>query len=221
MSHEIRTPLNAIVGYSDLLEDDLKTYNYESLPEIAQLLKEGVNRLLSLVDNIVEVSILESGSYDFDIAIYNANSIVKSVYQDQFVKAVSKGVSLEIHLDENASYLEIDEVKFRKAMGMLVDNAIKYNKPNGIVRLKTISSGTKVSILIEDTGIGIDESKLEKVLEPFSQEEDEGYKRKYEGAGLGLTIAYKLTRLLKGEFLIKSNPDEGTTITLEFPIIAS
>lgn len=221
MSHEIRTPLNAIVGYSDLLEDDLKTYNYESLPEIASLLKEGVNRLLSLVDNIVEVSIIESGSYDFDIAIFNVNSIIKSIYQDQFLKAVSKNISLEIHLDENSAYFEVDENKFRKAVGMLVDNAIKYNKPNGSVILRTINNADTVKVIIEDTGIGIDESKLEKVLEPFMQEEEDGYKRKYEGAGLGLTIAYRLTRLLKGQFNIVSRLNEGTTITLEFPVVSS
>jgi signal transduction histidine kinase len=173
------------------------------------------------VDNIVEVSILESGSNDFYIAIFNVNSVLKRVYQDQFVKAVSKGISLEIHLDENTSYIEVDDAKFRKILEMLVDNAIKYNKDKGTVFLRTISSGDRVVIEIEDTGIGIDEGKLEKVLEPFSQEEDEGYKRKYEGAGLGLTIAYRLTKLLKGEFNISSKVKEGTKISLVFPAIIS
>lgn len=221
MSHEIRTPLNAIVGYSDLLEDDLKTYNYESLPEISSLLKEGVNRLLSLVDNIVEVSILESGSYNFDMAIFNVNSIIKSIYQEYFIKALSKNISLEIDLDEKDSYFEGDENKFRKIIGMLIDNAIKYNKEKGLATIRTIYSDSHFRIEIEDTGIGIDKDKIEKVLEPFMQQEDEGYKRKYEGAGLGLTIAYRLTKLLKGEFLIESVVNKGTKVILIFPSVST
>lgn len=217
MSHEIRTPLNAIVGYSDLLEDEITERNDSDLGEIVNYLKDGVKRLLNLVDNIVEVSILESGEMTLDMIKISINSFIHNLLPDYQKRKVERGVEVLFEPDIADPLIMIDEGKLKKILDMLVDNAFKYNKDNGKIFIKINSSVDLVRILIEDTGIGINESKIENILKPFQQEEEEGHKRNYEGAGLGLTIAYRLTKLLEGRLDIRSKIDIGTTIQLTFP----
>ncbi|MBI9073200.1 MAG: PAS domain S-box protein [Melioribacteraceae bacterium] len=219
MSHEIRTPLNAIVGYSDLLEDEIEDGEKESLQELAGFLKDGVKRLLKLVDNIVEVSILESGEQTFDLEKFNINYLVHNFYEASYSIVSRNNLQYLIELEEKPSYINIDELKFRKIMDMLVDNSVKYNKSGGKVILRTETVGDFVSIEIHDTGIGIEDHKIKEILEPFAQQEEEGYRRNYEGAGLGLTIAFKLTEQLNGMLNIKSKANEWTSIYLTFPIL--
>ena len=102
-----------------------------------------------------------------------------------------------------------------KIINSLVDNAIKYTS-KGYVYLGTKHLGDKVEITISDTGVGIEQNQIERLLKPFTQEV-EGYTRPFEGAGLGMTIAYKLTKLMNGEFLITSQKNKGTKIVIYFP----
>ena len=214
MSHEIRTPLNAIVGYSELLEDDLVSGNYSSSLEMVKSLKEGVGRLLSLVDNIVEVSLLESGSEKLDLVRSNLNILIAEIYNEYKSKKKSLFVKTLLLLSSEKLIVKTDEEKFRKIIDVLLDNAIKYNEYNGKVVIKTLIKDNNAIIQIIDNGIGIAQKDLKKIMHPFAQSEEESYKRKYEGAGLGLTIAYRLTTLLGGIFNITSEPEKGTTITL-------
>ncbi len=98
----------------------------------------------------------------------------------------------------------------------VIDNAIKYNKNDGKILATTSVNEGKVNIEIIDTGIGIRQEKLDQILEPFLQDTDEGYKRRYEGAGLGLTIANKLTLILGGKLEVTSAENIGTKVTLTF-----
>jgi signal transduction histidine kinase len=218
MSHEFRTPLNAIAGYSDLLEDDIKNKEYESLSEYTAYLKEGVQRLVKLVDNILEISFLESGIDEFDKEPCNVNYVLRSIFNLYLTKIQQNNLVCELDLDNNEPYILADESKLIKILDNLVDNAIKYNSPNGKVILRSSIAEGFVIFHIIDTGIGISKSKLEKILKPFEQEEDLGHTRNYEGAGLGLTISHRLTLKLGGEFLIDSELDKGTEIKLKFPI---
>ena len=99
-----------------------------------------------------------------------------------------------------------------------MDNAIKYNKSNGSVKIKISRYKNFCTVIFNDTGIGINKEKLTSILQPFIQEEEDGYLRKYEGAGLGLTIAHKLTTLMNGTLEVESKVDEGTKVTLRFPL---
>jgi len=216
MSHEIRTPLNAIVGYSDLLEDEVNEVEDEGLKEITHYLKDGVKRLLNLVDNIVEVSILESGEADLDLVKLNINSFIQTMLPNYDRMSKSLNITVHTNFDPEQPLIELDESKMKKVLDMLIDNACKYNKRDGHVRIQTKSTHDLVRIEIEDTGIGIDENKIGQLLQPFIQEEEEGHKRNYEGAGLGLTIAYKLTQAMKGKLNIRSKLEKGTVIYLTF-----
>ncbi len=217
MSHEIRTPLNAIVGYADLLEDDIMSKDFENVPEMTSFLRDGVNRLLNLVDNILEVAKLESGENDLDIEAVNVNSIIKIYFENFAIRLDERNINVDYRLDSANPQINVDESKFRKIMIELIDNAIKYNKSNGKILISTSTNNKDVVIEIIDTGIGIRNEKLHQIIEPFLQDTDEGYKRKYEGAGLGLTIANKLTELLNGKLELTSAENIGTKVTLTFP----
>ncbi len=219
MSHEVRTPLNAIVGYSELLEDDLENNRIDSSLEMIRYMKEGVNRLLYLVDNIVEVSLLESGNQNFDLIRTDLNPLVSETYLDYQNRLDSSDIAIQSELCNERLIVKIDEEKFRKIMDVLVDNAIKYNVPDGKIFLRTKKEENYAVIIVSDTGIGIRPEDLNKIVEPFQQVEEESYRRRYEGAGLGLTIANKLTSLLNGSMEIKSKIKKGTDVILKFPLL--
>ncbi len=219
MSHEFRTPLNAIAGYSDLLEDDIKNKEYDYLSEYTTYLKEGVQRLVKLVDNILEISFLESGIDDLEKEPCSVNYLLRSIFNLHLPRIQENELVSELDLDNCEPYILSDENKIIKILDNLVDNSIKYNTKNGKVILKSSIEDETVLFHICDTGIGISASKLEKILKPFEQEDDLAHTRNYEGAGLGLTIAHRLTLKLGGEFIIKSTQDEGTNIQLRFPLL--
>jgi len=217
MSHEIRTPLNAIVGYSDLLEDDVKQMNYESSTQMTTFLKEGVNRLLKLVDNIVEVSLLESGNEDIKLETFDLNEIINSNKKLWIEQAKTKKLRMSFDLYSQSINVKVNKEKLEKAVTEIMDNAIKYNIENGSVKVSTFMESDRMSLQISDTGIGIERESLTKIFKIFSQVEETGYTRKYEGAGLGLSLAKKLISFMNGKLNILSKPNEGTVITISFP----
>ncbi|MDX1701165.1 MAG: HAMP domain-containing sensor histidine kinase, partial [Melioribacteraceae bacterium] len=217
MSHEIRTPLNAIVGYSDLLEDDVKTMNYESSSRMTAYLKEGVNRLLKLVDNIVEVSLLESGNEEFELDRINLNKFINENSSTWIDEAKLKNVRIDFNLCNSNLEIEVNEEKLERAVKELVENAIKYNKEDGSIYISTSEDEDNNILQIADTGIGIEEDSLQKIFDLFEQVEQSGYTRKYEGAGLGLSLSNKLISFMNGKMSIASQINEGTTVTIIFP----
>ena len=218
MSHEIRTPLNAIVGYADLLEDDIINKDYQNVAEMSVFLKDGVNRLLNLVENILEVAKLESGEDDLDFESVSVNSLIRTYFESQQNILEQRNIGVDFRLSTENPQIKTDESKFKKIMLELIDNSIKYNKPNGKILMSTSISEDNVILELIDTGIGIRNEKLSQILEPFLQDTDEGYRRKYEGAGLGLTIANKLTTLLGGKLELTSAENIGTKVTLTFQL---
>lgn len=214
MSHEIRTPLNAIVGYSELIEDDVRSGNNDSALELFSYLKEGYNRLVGLVDNIIEVTLIQSGEAEIDFNRTDAAEVIKNVYDKMRNFAEEKGILIYKEIIGPA-YIQADKKKLSKIISELLDNAIKYNEHGGSVWISSRLFDNQIVITIKDTGKGIKEEQLNRMFEPFTQE-DEGHKREYEGAGLGLTIAYNLTKLMNGTFEVQSSKNKGTLISLTF-----
>lgn len=217
MSHEIRTPLNAIVGYSDLLEDDVKAKNFESSSQMTGYLKEGVNRLLKLVDNIVEVSLLESGNEEIELQALEINSIVNSNSEVWIEEAAQKNLKFEFQLSSKEIIIKADEEKLNKAIKEIVDNAIKFSNDGGIIQIFTYSDNDFGYFKIVDYGIGIENNSMEKIFKLFQQVEEVGYTRKYEGAGLGLSLANRLISFMRGKLDISSKVKEGTSVIISLP----
>lgn len=220
MSHEIRTPANAIMGYSEIIEDAIKEGDFETVQEITGSLKDVLNRVLNLFNNIIEVSEIETGEIMLDKEVIDCNKILRSVHSKKIEEAKKKGLNFYLVFEKGGLSINADWVKLEKVIQSLVDNAIKYTRAGEVVLLSRII-GKKAEIVISDSGDGINKTQLKKILEPFTQEEEIGYSRNYEGAGLGLTLAYKLTKLMGGEFHIQSEKRIGTKVTITFPIVKS
>lgn len=216
MSHEIRTPFNAVVGFSEIVDESIETGDIEMLRELMDSMKEVLSRALNLFTNIVEVSLIEAGEVELDKVDLNCNQVVRNVYQQMAAEAAKKKLEFILNIAEEECLIEIDWVKLEKIIHSLVDNAIKYTT-EGYIYLGTKHLGNKIEITISDTGVGIEQAHIERLLKPFTQEV-EGYTRPFEGAGLGLTIAYRLTELMNGNFEITSQKNKGTKISLTFPL---
>lgn len=220
MSHELRTPANAMMGYTEILEDSVNTDDYESIVEISRSIKEILGKLINLFNNIVEVSGLTSGNVQVEKVKINCNQILNSVFNKKQPYASAKQLEFSLNIFKHDILIETDWKKFEKIIYELTDNAIKFTN-EGRVSIESYLNGDKTaSIKIADTGSGIEQSKITRMFEPFEQE-DEFYTRSYEGSGLGLTIAYKLTNILGGSLNIDSKKPGGTTVTLKFPTVES
>ena len=217
MSHELRTPANAIMGYSDIIEDSIKEQDYQTVYQISKAIKEILNKLISLFTNIIELSDVESGNFEMDKVKINCSQVLQSIYNKKFTEAISKNLEFILEIKDKELFVETDWIKFERIINALVDNAIKFTT-KGKVIIKAYAGYDNVMIEISDTGRGIEDKKIKKMLEPFAQEEN-FYTRSYEGSGLGLTIAYKLTKIMGGKFEISSSKFKGTNILLTFPSI--
>lgn len=215
ISHEIRTPFNGIIGYSEIIDDCLATGDYDSIQELIVAMKEVMGRALNLFTNLVEVSQIESGEVEIEKVELNCNQVVNKIYHKRINEAQKKNLEFKLELSTSESLIEVDWVKLEKIIDVLIDNSIKYTL-SGFISISTGLKDGRVFIIIKDSGIGIDKSQTERLLTPFTQEV-EGYARPYEGVGLGLTVAYKLTKLLGGEFSIFSEKNKGTEIIISFP----
>lgn len=215
MSHEIRTPFNAIVGYSEIIDDCIKSQEYDAILELISSFKDVLSRVLNLFNNIVEVFQIYSGEVELDLVALNCNQVLKSVYNKKLIEAQKKNLEFQLEIDDENLTVKTDWIKLEKIVESLVSNAIKYTDSGEII-INSFTLNDKVQIIISDSGKGIEDLDIKRLYEPFVQSED-AYVRNYEGAGLGLTIAYQLTRLMNGDFEIKSEKDKGTKIIITFP----
>ncbi|MEW6654054.1 MAG: PAS domain-containing sensor histidine kinase [Bacteroidota bacterium] len=216
ISHEIRTPFNAVVGFSEIIDESIETQDWEMMRELMDSMKEVLGRALNLFSNVIEVSQIESGEVELEKVDLNCNQVVRNIYEKLGAETQKNNIQFILNLTEENCTIEVDWVKYEKIVHSLVENAIKYTSEGYVY------AGTKVyngiaELTISDSGVGMDSSQIERLLKPFTQE-IEGYTRPFEGAGLGLTIAYKLTMLMGGKFEITSEKNKGTKITVSFPL---
>jgi len=217
ISHEIRTPFHAISGYSEIIDESLQKEDYGTVQEITALLKDVLGRVTRLFDNLLELSQLESREMIFDFSNVNPNKVVKNVYDNLIKRAIEKGIQLLLDLGDFQKQIRVDKNKLEKTITSLVDNSIKYTHYGNVV-IRTYQKENKIYISVTDTGEGMNQNEIDDLLQPFNQEEDT-LTRKYQGMGLGLTIANRLTKLMGGEVEIVSQKSVGTKITLSFNVI--
>ncbi len=213
MSHEIRTPLNGIIGFSSLLASELSIREDPELYEYAEGIEKSGDRLLHLLNNILDISRIEANDMEIKLAPCQTNEIVKNISELYSFKANEKGLILNAKFNEIPNAIA-DEVNLTKIISDVIDNAIKYTV-KGFINVITDydPEENQVLIMIKDTGIGIDESYLKHIFETFSQE-SLGYSREFQGAGLGLPLAKRVIELMGGKIKVESKKSEGTTVTL-------
>ncbi len=216
MSHELRTPANAVVGYSEILSDAVEEKDWQLIEEIAPEMKKVILRLIKLFDNIVDVAEAEANKTQIHLEEINLNDALIPIKEEFENIAISKGLEFNVNLFGSDVIVKADKEVLHKIFFSLVDNSVKYTL-EGKVTINTSVEKDYGIVEISDTGPGIEEKKLNELIRPFTQGE-EGYTRNFQGAGLGLPLAYRLTLLIDGRILINSN-SEGTHITLKFPLV--
>ncbi|MBI9035514.1 MAG: response regulator [Bacteroidales bacterium] len=218
MSHEIRTPLNGIIGFASLLEIELSLLENQELYEFANSISESGERLLHLLNNIIDISRIEANDLTISLTQCKVNDIVQNASELFKFKANEKGLRFNVKLEPDLPLIMVDEKSLAKIACDIIDNAVKYTEKGFI----NIVSGfeekrNEVFFKIKDTGVGIDEAYLPNVFEAFRQE-SLGYSRAYQGAGLGLPLAKRFVELMNGRIEIESKKAVGTLISIYFPI---
>ena len=219
MSHEIRTPLNGILGMLQLLKT---TDPNEEQQEYLVGAIRSTSRLTRLLSDILDISKIEAGRMKIVETEFDIKNMRDSIYELFDMEARGKGLLLEFGWNENIPPLLIgDEARLRQILFNLVGNAIKFTE-RGEVRIDVSllvslgDSSARVLVTVSDTGIGISEECIKSVFEPFVQAEGT-YTRRFQGAGLGLSIVRRLVKLLGGDVAIESTLGEGTTIYVSLP----
>lgn len=220
ISHEIRTPLNSILGFSDLLISELEEKNLLELKEFAESIKRGGKRLLNLMDNIIEISLIESSKTELSFEEINITSIMEPVVNSFRVLAQEKELFLE-ETYQTDFIIKTDVKRLSLVFRNILDNALKFTDKGGInvvTYKQEISEKQKFGVVeIKDTGIGISKEFISKLFEPFVQEST-GLNREYEGIGLGLYLSKRLVEILGGKIEIVSESNRGTTVRIILPI---
>ena len=218
MSHELRTPLNAIIGFSDMIAAErLGPQATVTYREYAHDIQKSGQHLLDLVNDILDLSAIESGNDDLVEIRVNAASVVESSIRLLREQADSKGVELNAECPADLPLLFADLRKMRQILINLVSNAIKFTEAGGKVSVQCFLEAEGGMVFrVSDTGIGMAPEDIPTALTTFQQIDGE-LNRKYEGSGLGLPLTKLLVEQHHGSLKIASKPGEGTTVTAIFP----
>ena len=215
ISHEIRTPLNGIIGFADLLQfDDITP---EEVTEYSSIIKKSSNRLLGIVNNILDISRIETGQVELKRNIFSINKLLTDTERFFKSQAQTKGIELIIQYLENDITISNDEVKINQILVNLINNAIKFTNKGKVEIIAQILDNYTLQISVKDTGIGIPKDKFEEVFQRFTQMEKDTDKT-YQGAGLGLAICKGLAEVLGGNISLESTIGLGSTFSLKIPI---
>lgn len=223
MSHELRTPMNSILGFAQILEmGDLTPGQKKSVNHI---LKSG-KHLLGLINEVLDISRIEAGRLSISIEPIKVSGILDEMVD--FIRPLSIQNSIKIISDYSSNlqlYVRSDRQSLKQVLLNLLNNAVKYNKPNGLVRIRVQSiqgeskDNEMIKISISDTGIGISENDIPKLFMPF--ERIGANKTEIEGTGLGLTVVKKLIDNMGGIIGVESTPDQGSTFWIQLPAAES
>jgi len=216
MSHEIRTPLNSIIGFSELLIDP--DFNADQQQQYAQVIIDSGNNLLTIIDDILDISKIEAGQVYITKAKFSVQKLISEIRKPLILKANKK--EIELRLDpsnpKREIFIESDENRIRQILTNLIGNAIKFTH-KGFVEIGIKKVGDFVQFHVTDTGIGIPKDFHEQIFERFRQI-DHAHNRKYGGNGLGLAISKRLVELLGGAIWLESEPGKGSTFYFLIPI---
>ena len=217
MSHELRTPLNAIIGFSEVLEERMFGELNEDQGEFVRDIHESGKHLLSLINDILDLSKIEAGRMELDVsefdlpaAIGNALTLVKE-------RAARQNTQLKSEIEPAIESFFADERKFKQIMLNLLSNAVKFTPAGGTitVRARTVDQGVEIAVV--DSGVGIAAEDQAAVFEEFKQVGTD-YTRKAEGTGLGLALTKKFVELHGGRIWLESEPQKGSTFSFFLPI---
>jgi cell cycle sensor histidine kinase DivJ len=218
MSHELRTPLNAIIGFSDMLRNESEIrVDAPRRQEYARLINESGYHLLAVVNDILDMSRLETGDFEITSEPFRLDTVMAGCSELLALKAQEVGVTLRCDAPAGLPDIVADKRAVKQILINLISNAIKFTDQGGTVTVSAARDGVHILLAVADTGIGIAADDLARIGSPFFQARGT-YTRKHDGTGLGLSIVKGLVKLHGGEMDIKSRPGEGTRIVVRLPL---
>jgi PAS domain S-box-containing protein len=218
MNHELRTPLNAIIGFSELLaEGGVHAASSEKATEYSRFINEAGRQLLDVIDSILETARLDDGRSALRLVPTLLSDLISELVDRMLPVARQAGVRIRTCLDSRMPRYVVDPARLRHALRSVIENAIKFSKGDGVVDICLSQSDSQTAIIsVSDDGIGIAKENLDEIFEPFFQA-DSRISRRYNGTGLGLTLAKKFVEQHCGCIRVESQLGHGTTIEIELP----
>ena len=218
MSHELRTPLNAVIGFAELLaRESLGPIGNKDYVDYAEDIRLSGTHLLSLINDILDLSKIEANRFELNEDVIDVADTLRSVAPILQEKINQGQLELVTEFPSSQPGLRADQRALRQVLINLLSNAVKFTLEGGRITVKAaVKQDGSFLLAVEDTGIGIAENDIERVLEPFNQV-DSRLARKYEGTGLGLPLSKRLMELHGGTLTVESVLGCGTTVALWFP----
>jgi signal transduction histidine kinase len=213
MSHELRTPLNAILGYSELLAEDLEDAGLSDLQEEVGAIHSAGEHLLEIIKDVLDISRIEAEKIELYPSEFDIREMIAQV--ETVISPSLNDNHLTIGCPDDIGSMCADPTRVRQVLQNLLNNAVRFTRAG---QISIIVSRTEefVEFRVADTGIGIEEEKLEAIFDAFSQA-DNSYTRRYDGMGIGLTICKQLCKLMGGEITVHSQVGKGSMFTVRLP----
>ena len=221
MSHELRTPLNALLIMARLLADNRNGNLSEEEVSFAQTIESSGNDLLTLINDILDISKIEAGKLDIEPENTRVAAVVEKLAASFSHQAEQKGLRLAVEVaDDAAEIVQTDPQRLEQVLKNFLSNAIKFTEKGSVTLSAAAAGRDRIAFSVRDTGIGIADDQQDAIFEAFRQA-DGTINRKYGGTGLGLSISRDLAHLLGGEIAVESGTGEGSTFTLVLPLAFS
>jgi len=219
MSHELRTPLNAVIGYSEIIMEDLAAGDVTECHQHVSRVQSAAVHLLGLISDVLDIAKVEASSFELAQETIDVRTLVSGVVDAIAPLARQKGLRLCIAVDPDAARLVADPLRLRQCLMNLASNAAKFTDTGEVgidVRATNWGDVPALAFAVRDSGQGIDPGTLKRLFEPFVQGDD-SMTRKAGGAGLGLSITRRLARVMGGDVIVTSTPGAGSIFTLPVP----
>jgi hypothetical protein len=218
MSHEFRTPLNAIIGFSELLDEQTMGPLNERQHEFVGYVMQGGRHLLALINDILDLSKVEAGRMQLSRELVSVGDLVEDVRQTVKPLAEKQGINFSHQVAPDLPCVFVDPMRIKQILFNLISNGIKFNHRHGSVSLEVHAEGDRLLWVISDTGVGIRDEDQSRLFREFERIEQQGPKP--EGTGLGLALTKRLVELHGGSIGVESRAGQGSTFTVSIPVNA-
>jgi signal transduction histidine kinase len=216
MSHELRTPLNAIIGFSEVVIQRMFGELNEKQDEYLKDIYASGQHLLSLINDILDLSKIEAGRMELEVADFDLPSAIDNALILVRERATRRGITLGHFVDERLGTIRGDERKVKQVLLNLLSNALKFTPEGGRIDVRATMNEYRAEISVTDTGVGIAPEDQKVIFEEFRQVGTAD--KKVEGTGLGLALSRKFIELHGGRIWVKSREGEGSTFTFTLPV---
>lgn len=222
LSHELKTPLNIILASIQMIQskqhgaNNYEDYTYTN--KYISMMKQNCYRLLRLINNLIDITRIDSGFLKLNFANYNIVSVIEDITLSVANYTESKGIELTFDTDVEEKIIGCDPDKIERIMLNLLSNSIKFTPSDGSIFVNIFDKADKLCITVRDTGIGIPSDKLSVIFERFRQV-DSSLQREYEGSGIGLSLVKALVEAHKGNIYVQSELGQGSEFTIELPVL--